>query len=171
MRRSCVRFPWTIPTNGKARCRSGCPLTRHPVVDDVPVRTHHGQRVNLVEANPVSAQRAVERPGVPVDDALPTPHPHAHDVDELGVLGEQLTQGRRVLGVQILAKASVSCSGRLKAAMITPDVVANDSEVRLCQRIVDADVWRSVDEDLAAVRAIRDKVENGVRNWTSCPSA
>jgi hypothetical protein len=40
--------------------------------------------------------------------------------------------------------------------MITPDVAVNDSEVRLCHRIIGADVWRSVDEDLGTKRLGHD---------------
>jgi hypothetical protein len=58
------------------------------------------QLIDLIEADPAPAQWPAERPCVAGDDAFAPAHAHAHDVHELGILGEELAQGFGVLRVQ-----------------------------------------------------------------------
>jgi hypothetical protein len=51
-------------------------------------------------ADPAAEQRSGQRPRVPGDDALAAAHPHAGDVHELRVLGEDRPDRACVLGVQ-----------------------------------------------------------------------
>ena len=59
-----------------------------------------GQFIDRVEFNKAALQRTGEGPGMAGDDAIASLHPHAHDVDELGVLGEQLADVLSVLRIE-----------------------------------------------------------------------
>jgi len=56
--------------------------------------------VNLIEVDAASAERPGEGPAVAVDNALSATHAHSHDVDELGIVGEQLAELVGVLRIQ-----------------------------------------------------------------------
>ena len=56
--------------------------------------------VDLVEVDAASAERPGEGPAVAVDNALSATHAHSHDVDELGVIDEQLAELVGVLRIQ-----------------------------------------------------------------------
>ena len=73
--------------------------------------------VDLVEVDAASAERPGEGPAVAVDNALSATHAHSHDVDELGVIDEQLAELVGVLRIQGRAKATTSSRGRANVAM------------------------------------------------------
>jgi len=56
--------------------------------------------VDLVEVDAASAERPGEGPAVAVDNPLSATHAHSHDVDELGVIDEQLAELVGVLRIQ-----------------------------------------------------------------------
>jgi hypothetical protein len=58
------------------------------------------QLVDSVEGDDAPLQRSSESPGMPGHDAFTLTHSHAKDVDELGVVAEELPERVRVLRIQ-----------------------------------------------------------------------
>jgi hypothetical protein len=58
------------------------------------------QLVDSVEVDDAPLQRSSESPGMPGHDAFTLTHSHAKDVDELGVVAEELAERLSILRVQ-----------------------------------------------------------------------
>jgi hypothetical protein len=79
-----------------------------------------GQFINGIEFDVTAVQRAGEGPGMTGDDAIASLHPHARDVDELGVFREQLAELLSILRIDRVGNASMMSRGVAKLVMSCP---------------------------------------------------